>query len=144
MISRRQHCQDETLPLANGQLAGLLEEIAELLEGQNANPFRIRAYRTAAETLRRLHRPVHEILATDGPAGLIRLPGIGRSLARSLEQLAHTGRLALLESLRGEFSVERLFETVAGIGPELAARIHEELGIETLAELVEVFDEQGL
>src|SRR5690606_35804056 len=61
--------------------------------------------------------------------------GIGDSLAGAIEQLCTTGRLPLLERLRGENVVEGLFATIPGIGPELAERIHHQLGIETLSEL---------
>ena len=71
----------------------------------------------------------------EGVAGLMELPRIGRSLAHALEQLARCSRLPLLERLRGENAAERIFATVPDIGPGLAQRIHEELGIETLAEL---------
>lgn len=125
----------ETFPLSNRAVADLLDEIAELLEAQQANVFRVRAYRNAAQTLRELTRPIHELLAAEGLPELTRLPGIGKSLARSIEQLIHTGRLSLLEQLRGEGSPERIFATVPGIGREMAARIHEVIGIETLAEL---------
>jgi hypothetical protein len=66
---------------------------------------------------------------------LTELPGIGRSLAHSIDQLVRTGRLGLLERLRGEDHPERIFATVPDIGPGLARRIHQRLGIETLAEL---------
>jgi len=119
----------------NAEVAERLEEIADLLESQGANPFRVRAYRMAAGTVRSLEEPLGSILASKGREGLIHLPGIGQSLSRSIEQLVHTGRLGLLERLRGENVPERVFATVLGIGPQLAARIHDELGIETLAEL---------
>jgi putative hydrolase len=113
-----------------------LNEVADLLEAQGANPFRVRAYRTAAETVNHLERPVHEMLADEGAEALTELPGIGESLARTIEQLALTGRLSLLARLRGDqHAAERMFATVPSIGPETAARIHEELGIETLADL---------
>jgi len=63
------------------------------------------------------------------------LPAIGQSLAHSIVHLVQSGRLPLLDRLRGENDADRLFATVADIGPKLAHRIHEELGIETLAEL---------
>ncbi|NIP85557.1 MAG: DNA polymerase III, partial [Planctomycetales bacterium] len=124
-----------TLPLDNGQVASRLEEIADLLEAQDANPFRVRAYRQAAGIVRGLDRPVGRLVEEEGIAGLVRLPGIGRSLAQAIEHLVHTGRVALLERLRGEDVAERVFATVPNIGPELARRIHEQLGVESLAEL---------
>jgi hypothetical protein len=120
---------------SNEEVAAALARIADLLEAQEANPFRVRAYRNAAETIRRADRPVAAILEESGLDGLTRLPGIGESLARSIEQLVHTGRLSLLDRLRGAASPEDVFLTVPGVGRELARRIHEELGIESLADL---------
>ena len=122
-------------PLGNEDVARRLEEIAALLEGQGANPFRVRAYRTGAKTLRELAQPVGEILRREDVAGLERLAGIGRSLAHTIDQLVDTGRSALLDRLRGNNAPEKLFATVPDIGPRLARQIHEQLGIETLAEL---------
>jgi len=116
-------------------VADLLYELSKLLREQGANPFRVRAYERAAETLRGLQQPACEIVAQEGLSGLTRLPGIGRSLARAIDQFTRTGRLALLERLRGLNAPEKVFATVADIGPGLARRIHRELGIETLADL---------
>jgi DNA polymerase (family 10) len=126
---------NEMLPLANRQVGDCLEEVADLLEAQGANTFRVRAYRAAAQTLRGLDREAHAILDTEGLDGLLRLPGIGQSLARAIEQLVHTGRLGLLQRLRGQIGPEHLFITLPGIGLEMASRIHQHLGIETLPEL---------
>lgn len=133
----RQHDneQDEPLPLSNEAVARCFEEIATLLSEQDANPFRIRAYQQAAETIRGLDQPLAEILEVDGLPGLIRLPHIGESLARSINELVHTGHLRTLDRLRGEHEPERLFTTIPGIGRDMAARIHDLLGIETLSEL---------
>jgi hypothetical protein len=76
-------------------------------------------------------------LAAEGLEGLRRLPGIGVSLSRSIEQLVQTGKINLLNQLQGESAPERILTTVTGIGPVLASRIHEQLGIETLSELLE-------
>jgi putative hydrolase len=123
------------MPLTNAQVADTLESVAELLEAQDANPFRVRAYRMAAGTLRGLAQPVAQLYEAEGVDGLSALPTIGESLARSIEQLLLTGRIGLLDQLRGETAPERVLETVPGIGPILAARIHEQLGIESLVEL---------
>ena len=124
-----------TAPPANEAIAAALSETAELLAAQGANPFRVRAYRNAAATLRGLRRSVADILAAEGLDGLIHLPMIGRSLAHSIEQWVRTKRLPLLQRLRGEDVAEKAFATVPDIGPEFARRIHEQLGIETLTEL---------
>jgi hypothetical protein len=121
--------------LSNAAIASQLESVAELLEAQNANQYRVRAYRAAAATLRELPQPVYEILEIEGIAGLRRLPTIGESLARSIEALVYTGKISLLEQLRGETSQEQVLASVPGIGPKLANRIHEQLGIETLLDL---------
>jgi len=120
---------------SNDQLAARLEEIASLLEAQEAGPYRIQAYRAAAHTLRELERPVHRIVEQEGPDGLVRLPTIGESIARTLTELVERGTSSVLVRLRGEQSPEDVFETVPGIGPELAHRIREELGVDTLADL---------
>lgn len=125
----------EDLPLSNDLIASRLEETADLLEVQGANPYRIRAYRGAGELLHRLNEKVSTILEREGVPGLERLPGIGPSLARTIERLAVTGKFALLEKLHGRPEAESLFVTVAGIGVGLATEIHEHLGIETLPEL---------
>jgi hypothetical protein len=126
---------EQSLPLNNQQIADRLDEIAELLEAQGANRFRVRAYRSAAQTLRNLKRQAHEILDERGVENLTRLPGIGVSLGRAIERLARTGRLGLLLRLRGHAGPEHLFVTLPGIGLGTASRIHEQLGIETLQEL---------
>lgn len=135
MVTTARHGRAHDRALENEQIAAALDEVADLLEAQGANPFRVRAYRTAAGRLRELKGPLHDILRAEGIGGLTAMPGIGRSLAHAIEQLARSGRLPLLERLRGDNLAERAFATVPNIGPELARRIHEQLGIETLAEL---------
>lgn len=119
----------------NDAIAEKLETIADLLETQEANLYRVRAYRQAATTLRELKRPAREILETEGVEGLRRLPTIGVSLARAIEQLVETGKIGLLSQLQGETAPEQILATVPGIGPVLAARIYEQLGIDSLPDL---------
>ena len=119
----------------NEDVAQALDEVGELLASQQANPFRAMAYRRAATTVRQLERPVAEILASSGIPELTKLPGVGESLARVIAEIVETGRLALLERLRGEAGAEALLTTIPGVGAELAKRIHEQLGVETLEEL---------
>ena len=121
--------------LGNDDIAGRLDEVADLLAVQRANSFRIGAYRKAAETLRSLPEPVSRIHAGGGLDALEALPGIGSSIARSIAGLLAWGRLPMLERLRGQSEGTVLLRTVPGIGAALAARLHDELGIESLEEL---------
>jgi Holliday junction resolvasome RuvABC DNA-binding subunit len=109
--------------------------VAEVLTHQGANPYRVRAYHRAATILRRISRPVSDIFSAGGEAALRAIPGIGPSLARAIASLILTGRLPMLDRLRGESQHETLLASVPGIGPVLAARLHAELGIHTLEQL---------
>jgi DNA polymerase (family X) len=124
------------MPLpSNDEIAQRLDEIAAVLAAQSANPFRVRAYRRAAETLRRLPTPAAQILETHGIEGLDRLRGIGPTLARTIRDIVAQGYSPMLERLRGESDPVRLFESVPGIGPLLASRLHDDLGLDTLRQL---------
>jgi DNA polymerase (family X) len=125
----------DTLVTINTATAGRLEEVARMLEEQGANSFRVGAYRRAATTLRELDQPVTEIVRKEGLAGLQRLPGIGETIARFVHSMVTTGRLPILDRLRGESDPISLFRSVPGIGKVLAERLHDELGIQSLEEL---------
>jgi Holliday junction resolvasome RuvABC DNA-binding subunit len=119
----------------NYQIAGRLDEAARILAEQGANRFRAQAYHRAAETLRTLSEPASEIFAKEGLDGLEKLPGVGKSIARSIRDILLHGKLAMLERLRGASDPWHLLSSVPGIGEVLAAKIHDDLGIETLEEL---------
>jgi hypothetical protein len=119
----------------NLQAAQRFDEVAALLEEQSDNPFRANAYRRAADTLRRSNRSVRQILDTEGEAGLERLPSIGENLARQIRIMLASGRLPILERLRGEADPEALLASVPGIGRKIAERLHHDLGIDTLEDL---------
>jgi Holliday junction resolvasome RuvABC DNA-binding subunit len=119
----------------NIKVARRLEEVAQLLNDQRANPYRVQAYERAAEMLRRLTEPVDEILRREGEEGLLRLPGVGESLARAIRALVLSGRLPMLDRLRGESDSVLLLASVPGIGRVLATRLHHDLGIDTLQQL---------
>ena len=122
-------------PPANEELAEQLKTVAGILLEQGANRFRAEAYRRAAESLQHLDRPVWKIYQSQGIEGLEEIPGIGRTISRALQQMIRGGRWALLERLQGSNVAEHAFASVPSIGPKLAKRIHDQLGIETLAEL---------
>lgn len=119
----------------NEQVAGHLDEVARLLAAGGSNPFRAGAFARAARTVRGLDRSVAAILAAEGIDGLDRLPGIGRTISRAIRDLVVTGRLAMLDRLRGDTDPEALLATVPGIGPRFARRLDRDFGIHTLEDL---------
>jgi hypothetical protein len=129
-----------TKPFAEGaspnpEVAASLEEAGALLEQQQASPFRVRAYRNAAAAVRALPVSVAALYRDGGLEGLERIPGVGHGIARAIRDVVLTGQLPMLQRLRGESDPELLFATVPGIGPRLAERLHQELGLSTLEEL---------
>ncbi|MGH8065030.1 MAG: helix-hairpin-helix domain-containing protein [Candidatus Entotheonellia bacterium] len=121
--------------MMNVEIARRLAQVADLLSEQGANPFRIQAYRHAAEILCKIPRSVTEIVQEEGIEGFRKLPGIGDSLARSIHTLVTTGRLPMPERLRGENDAVAVLASVPGVGRVLAQRLHHELGIDTLEAL---------
>lgn len=126
----------------NIKVAELLRQMGEVLAQQKASPYRIAAYRRAAEAIEALDDDVREVLEREGTEGLVRLPFIGSGIAASIREIADTGRWSRLERLRGGMAPEHLFQTVPGVGPELARLIHDELHIDTL-EALEVAAHDG-
>jgi hypothetical protein len=119
----------------NDAVARRFEEVARLLETQSADVHRVRAWRTAAARVRGLGRSVAEIFREQGTEGLEALPDIGPVIARAIKSLVVTGRLPILDRLRGEMEPGRLLASVPGIGRKLASRLHDDLGISTLEDL---------
>jgi hypothetical protein len=119
----------------NAFVAGLLDRVSSILESQGGSHYRARAYRLAADVLRGLDRDVVELARAEGAAGLMHLPHVGKSIAAAITEIVDTGRLAMLERLQGDVGGEALFASLPGIGPKLAHRIHEALGVETLEAL---------
>src|SRR5579871_3511596 len=110
----------------NTQIAAGLAEIGDLLEMTGENVFKIRAYRRAAEAVAGLAEPVAVVLARD-PHGV---PGVGGSIADHITELLATGTTRLTAELHRRFppSVVALLQ-VPGVGPKMAARVYEELGV---------------
>lgn len=120
----------------NADIARVFEEIADLLEIQEANPFRVRAYRNAARTVGDLRIDLAQTLA-EGKA-LPKLPGIGEDLADKIREIAATGTTALVERLHKELppAITALLR-IPGLGPKRVRALHRELKIETLGELAQ-------
>jgi DNA polymerase (family 10) len=121
--------------MENIEVARIFDEVADLLEIQGANPFRVRAYRNAARTIGTLGTPVESMLEHDGRA-LEELPGIGADLAGKIADICRTGRLPLLAQLTRKTpeSLVALLR-IPGVGPKRAKLIYQKLGVRTLAQL---------
>jgi putative hydrolase len=132
-----------TLDLSiNQRVADKLREVADLLEQQAANPFRVRAYRNSADTIVALQRDLRELVQTEGLKGLKALPTIGQGIAAAIYELVTTGHWSQLERLRGTLDPLRLFHSIPGISTALAQRIHDTLNVDTL-EALEAAAHQG-
>ena len=121
--------------LLNEPIAQRLDEVARLLNEQGANPYRVAAWRRAATSVRRLPAPVSDIYQREGTAGLQELHGVGNRLAVALRDLIVTGKLPMLDRLRGETDPVAILTSVPGIGRIQAARLHHDLGIDSLEDL---------
>lgn len=121
--------------MTNAEIAAVFEQIADLLEFQGANPFRVRAYRTAARTIAEFTEPIAEYVRSKGK-DLTELSGIGSDLADKIATLVNTGTLPLLEELKAQVpeSVLTLLR-VPGLGPKRAAALYKNLQIATLEDL---------
>lgn len=133
MVAPNTSARPDRLPLDNAAAARRLDQAADLLEQRGENPFRVRAYRVAAETVRNLPRPASDVLRDGGQRALTELPGIGDRLSVTLAELVLTGHMPRVEGLGDR--PEDVLATVAGLGPGLARRIHDSLHVASLAEL---------
>lgn len=121
--------------LDNTKIAAALDELADLLEFRGENPFRVRAYRTGAHSIRDLDESVETILA-DPDRQLADLPGIGSTLAEKARVLIETGSLPQLDELRQEIPQAVLaMVRVPGLGAKKAATLYRELQIDSFASL---------
>nr|WP_281362856.1 helix-hairpin-helix domain-containing protein [Hydrogenophaga aromaticivorans] len=121
--------------VTNATIAQALAEMAALLEAQGDNPFRVAAYQRASETVAQLGTSLREIHRGGGVAALDALPGVGQRIAAAIVEMLETGHWQQLERLRGSSDTEALFRTIPGVGPDLAMRLHEALGVDTLEAL---------
>lgn len=118
--------------ITNDDIADRFDEVAALLESQNASQYRVQAWRGGAATLRHTRRSARDILDAEGVDGLEALPGIGSALARATRELVDTGALAMLQRLRGESDPVALLASVPGVGRTYAQRLHDELDVDSL------------
>jgi hypothetical protein len=130
-------------PAINYLAAQRLREAAMLLAHQDDNPYRVAAYRRAADVVEGLDADLREMLDQGGIQALQEIPGVGDRIAGALAELVRTGRWTYLERLRGSGEPRDIFRTIPGVGPTLARRLHETLHVETLEQLEAALHEKG-
>ena len=122
------------MPIHNAEIAEVLNKYADLLEIEGANPYRIRAYRTAARNVADLPRSVVEIASRK--EDLSKIPGLGKDLAAKVSELVNTGKLSQLEELKKRVPEELLEITrLEGLGPKRTGALYQRLGITSIAQL---------
>lgn len=112
------------------QIAAILDEIHVFLELKGENPFKVRAYQTAARALESMDEDLGEVI--EGP-GLESIKGIGKVLAEKIEALYYTGHLKFYEELKASIEpglIEMLH--IPGVGPKKVKVLNEKLGITTI------------
>lgn len=130
------------VPPDNTVVAEMLREMASLLQSQEGQQYRIAAYQHAAEMLSSLPSSVRQIFERDGLAGLDALPTVGSGIAAAIGEILVSGRWRRLERLRGELDGGAVFRAIPGVGPHLARRLHDDLGVDSL-EALEVAAHDG-
>jgi len=125
------------IPPANAAVASRFRRLAELLELEGANPFRVRAYRQAASTVAGLSEDVGEIVRRpDGLERLDALPGVGEDLAGKIAEVCRTGRLGLLDTVQARLPAELVsLSALPGLGPDRIRRLYRNLGVQTCDDL---------
>ncbi len=121
--------------MTNAHIADAFDLLGDILDFQGANPFRVRAYRNSARTIRDYPEPLAAMVEL-GKEKLTEIDGIGDDLAAKIITLVQTGSIPQLEELKAQVpeSVLALLR-LPGVGPKKAAALHKQLGIKTLAEL---------
>lgn len=125
----------DTRTPGNTELSNLLDSIADALEATGEAGYRLGAYRRAARAIGGQEESVARRFADSGAQGLEDIPGVGSGIAAVLAEYLQTGRSSLLDDLRAEADPAALFSDLPGVGPQLAGRLVEELGAESLEDL---------
>ena len=122
------------MPVHNSEIADLFEKLADLLEIEGANPFRVHAYREAARTVSSYPRSMSDLLASG--EDLTQLPGIGKDLAAKIQTIVETGELPGLKQVeaRTPAALSDIMH-IQGLGPERVKALYRTLGIQSIDDL---------
>jgi len=129
------------MPVHNSDISDILREVADLLDIEGADDFRVRSYRQAAQSIDNLSGNLREMVKQD--KDLTELSGIGESIAEKIKEIVSTGSLKQLEEIKQRVP-EHLADLlkVEGLGPERVKELHDELDINSLEDLKEAVENQ--
>ncbi len=126
--------------MQNPDIARLFDEVADLLEIQDANPFRVRAYRNAARTIRDFPEPLTDLVRA-GTKDLTDIAGIGDDLAEKITEIVTTGELPLRKQLASKLPAGLLdLLRIPGLGPKRVKLLYKKLKVKSAADLATALD----
>ena len=130
-------------PIDNAEVARVLQQIADMLEFKNENPFKFRSYQMAAETVGSMGTPSTDIAGEGGAGALQKIPGIGKTISAQIVEIIETGRSSYFEEISKDVPATVLdLRRVSGIGLKTAQLVYRDFGIKSLVEL-KTFAEGG-
>ena len=122
------------MPVENAEIVAIFNEMADLLEIEGANPFRVRAYRNAAQMLRGLPESMAGLVARK--ADLSALPTIGNDLEDKIKEIVATGRMSALDELKRTVPPGLVaLSALPGLGPKRVKMLYDQMGIHDLKDL---------
>ena len=129
----------------NAGVARMLQQIADMLEFKNENPFKLRSYQMAAETIGSMGAPIAEIAERGGAGGLQQIPGIGKTISAQILEIVQTGKSSYFEELTQDIPATVLdLRRVSGIGLKTAQLLYRDFGVKSLEELKSLAEGGGL
>ena len=127
----------------NAEVARVLQQIADMLEFQNENPFKFRSYQMAAETIGSMGTPITEISARGGASELQKIPGIGKTISAQIIEIIETGKSSYFAEITKDIPATVLdLRRVSGIGLKTAQLLYKDFGIKSL-EVLRSFSGSG-
>lgn len=125
--------------MTNADIAAAFEKIGKILNLQDANPFRVRAYERAAQIIMTLTRDIAALYRSGGTKALRDIPGIGEDLAGKIEEMVQTGKLKYLKDLEKKLPPGLLQITeIQGMGPKKTKFLYEKFKVKDIASLEKV------